>query len=426
MATNVSDSLFLPSDFTRVVWDLEKEGIARPEQRKWRTLQNLGGNLELKGLEKKNILALFDSKTGERISAYLRLKKGETAQDLKKVEQVDLNGDQLVDLRLTLKPKAKGSQNFSFDVYNMSKMWTDVKGIVALYSNNPPQLRAEKAGIDFLGLRLWGVFRMNYPDLTSRLSLEMLTVSDPQKYEVMGTLLREADQALSCHFFELALKNDPNNIYALTNGAHCDPKTQEARLRQAIEIDPNYPPAYFKLGEAMHDQGRYEAEEAFRNYQKRDPQSLRGNHYLGRTLVYRQKWKEAIPYLHKTLELNKNETSVYYLLGVCYFNQKDYPQAEKYLRQYLQGPQRKYYADALLFLADSIRIPLEAGEKIKCEEKNVARLKEWEGVLLKLMATEKITNEYQKKIQAQLKWIHDCYTGKAPRGGCSSHPGARR
>lgn len=60
-----------------------------------------------------------------------------------------------------------------------------------------------------------------------------------------------------------------------------------------------------------------------------DPENLELNVHTGNVLFDNGRFREAIPYYRKALQLNPNNPDVIVDLGVCYFNMKDYPAARE-------------------------------------------------------------------------------------------------
>lgn len=102
----------------------------------------------------------------------------------------------------------------------------------------------------------------------------------------------------------------------------------EKELRRAIELNPNYAPAYqwYVLYHLM--MGRYdEAIADSKKAQELDPLSLIIYTNIGRTLYYSRKFDLAIEQMRSVLEMDKNSISAYILLGLCYENKGMYKEA---------------------------------------------------------------------------------------------------
>ncbi len=111
--------------------------------------------------------------------------------------------------------------------------------------------------------------------------------------------------------FKAGVEQEPNNKYYRYNygvlllGAN---KYAEAakQFKKALEIDPKYENAIYNLAVTYVKWGASMNEEALAKGEDSD--------------AYKEKYKEAYPYLEKYLELKPNEASVWELLGKVYAN----------------------------------------------------------------------------------------------------------
>jgi tetratricopeptide (TPR) repeat protein len=109
-----------------------------------------------------------------------------------------------------------------------------------------------------------------------------------------------------------------------------------AMFERAIEIDPQYAPAYFGLAWAFehHYHVTSDPEDARRMQEatakslELDPHSAIANATMGYVFYeYHKDFDGAFRYLHRALELNANIGEVVFLAGVCYLYQGLYEQA---------------------------------------------------------------------------------------------------
>jgi len=111
-------------------------------------------------------------------------------------------------------------------------------------------------------------------------------------------------------------------------------------FEKAVEIDPNYTPAYFGLGWAyehhFHVTGSQEDSDMVQKWcqmaYQLDPNSALINAMLGYYYYeYKKEYEKSFQFHKKALEINSNIGEVNFLVGVCYLYHGLYDQAIKYL-----------------------------------------------------------------------------------------------
>ena len=75
------------------------------------------------------------------------------------------------------------------------------------------------------------------------------------------------------------------------------------------------------------------AEEDFKSCIKIDGEFAKGYSGLGQVLIDQKKYKKAIKYLDKSLELDQYDANTYNLRGICNYQLKQYPQAIKFFNE---------------------------------------------------------------------------------------------
>ena len=117
------------------------------------------------------------------------------------------------------------------------------------------------------------------------------------------------------------------------------------KYKQALEIDDNYSPAHFFLGELYFKLGR--TEEAREELLKADALGIKLgpiflpirsiyyyiSYYLGRCHEKKGQLGLAIREYHRALQMDPGSTEVYSRLGLIYLQRKQYEKAEKALRK---------------------------------------------------------------------------------------------
>ncbi len=110
----------------------------------------------------------------------------------------------------------------------------------------------------------------------------------------------------------------------------CDEET----LRKAIELEPDNPEAYLKLGRCYYVQGMFEeAEETLRKAVGLEPFNGETYSLLGRCYEELGRYEEEERILREAVELDPSNGEFYTLLGRCYETQGKYEDAEEMFRK---------------------------------------------------------------------------------------------
>lgn len=127
-------------------------------------------------------------------------------------------------------------------------------------------------------------------------------------------------------------------------------KNEEA-IAQLKQIDPNVKGLSHELGVAYYKSGDYlKAIDALKNALQEDPEDKEGIQLLGLSNYLAGRPAEAIPLLEKVRGwYPRANVDANYILGVCYIQTKDYPQARKAFAQMFDVPPDS--AAAYLFTA---------------------------------------------------------------------------
>ena len=103
-----------------------------------------------------------------------------------------------------------------------------------------------------------------------------------------------------------------------TNTEMGDMDRVEAKARRMIELDPSRPEGHFSLGNALNEQGQYEAAlAAFMAAHALDPENPPTLYDIGYTLVKLDRPEEAIPWLERTLDQDREMSGAYLYLGIA-------------------------------------------------------------------------------------------------------------
>ncbi len=141
--------------------------------------------------------------------------------------------------------------------------------------------------------------------------------------------------------------NYPRAYYDLGVALYGQSKLDEAitQYRQAIQIDPNYPRAYYNLGVALYDQGKLdEAITQYRQAIQLNPKLAIAYNSLGVALHDQGKLDEAITQYRQAIQLNPTFATAYNNLGVALENQDKTREAnEAYQRAKQLGYKRKKF-----------------------------------------------------------------------------------
>lgn len=122
------------------------------------------------------------------------------------------------------------------------------------------------------------------------------------------------------------LAKDPNSAeayYILWAASGSNPDAPE--IRKAIELNPNFVPAYIGLGDAYYNKRRSfnQAATYFQKAAQIAP-SAQLHNYLGTALNYQGYYQKAVTQFQKAIELDPNYAPAYMNLGITYFFMKQY------------------------------------------------------------------------------------------------------
>ena len=122
------------------------------------------------------------------------------------------------------------------------------------------------------------------------------------------------------------LAKNPNNAeayYVLWAASGSNPNAPE--IRKAIELNPNFVPAYIGLGDAYYHKRRSfnQAATHFKKAAELAP-SAQLHNYLGRALNYQGYYQKAVTQFQKAIELDPNYAPAYMNMGITYFFMKQY------------------------------------------------------------------------------------------------------
>ncbi|MGH9395464.1 MAG: tetratricopeptide repeat protein [Terriglobia bacterium] len=109
-------------------------------------------------------------------------------------------------------------------------------------------------------------------------------------------------------------------------------------LSRALKLDPKVPLAHWLYGKALLESGqRTEAMEAFRQELAIDPNEFDPNLYLAALLNEGQKYKEALPYLARALQVRPGSPQVDYQIAVAQVGMGNLEPARKTLEALVKG-----------------------------------------------------------------------------------------
>lgn len=150
------------------------------------------------------------------------------------------------------------------------------------------------------------------------------------------------------NFFNKAINlNNKNANYYIWLGKAYEGKLEDAGLfsfasitskmksnfEKAIEIDPDNIEARYELAKLLNNASPLvggsdsKAREQLKEIQKRDP--LKGYELSAYFHWYEDEWEAAIKDYQKYVKKDTNNTEVYYMLGICFLQLKDYNNAFK-------------------------------------------------------------------------------------------------
>jgi tetratricopeptide (TPR) repeat protein len=133
-----------------------------------------------------------------------------------------------------------------------------------------------------------------------------------------------------------------------------DPEETIALFRRASELEPEFPPVFYRLGEALARQGRLEeASSAFRRAIELEAALAVAHRGLGQVLVQLGEAETAIDHLRTAEALTPGDVAVYTALAQAYTQLGDADQAETFA-------DRARTAGSTLTLPDPIRFGVRA------------------------------------------------------------------
>ena len=120
-------------------------------------------------------------------------------------------------------------------------------------------------------------------------------------------------------YLQLARESDPNNPQFYSAEAHLYDKVGDLdkakeKYKKAIEIDPNFFEAYYNLGVIYFNEGVELTDEANKITDNKKYQEAKE--------IADNKFKEALPYIEKSLELKPDDTSIMATLKTLYYRLK--------------------------------------------------------------------------------------------------------
>jgi Flp pilus assembly protein TadD len=219
-----------------------------------------------------------------------------------------------------------------------------------------------------------------------RKAVDMLASQSRPRVLLGLALERSGDLPAAMMSFEGAANLDPHDLETLLHLGKLylvakRPADAETRFRAALEVQPNEPHALLGLAQSLDAQKKPEAAEAFKNYlatQPADPAAqTRVVHYLldqkkydealaeldrvdakgtpsleslklrADILIAQKKWDESIAAISRAIALAPNDAQLHGGLGRVYLQKRDFPSAEKELRQaiHLDGNNIAYWKD---------------------------------------------------------------------------------
>jgi tetratricopeptide (TPR) repeat protein len=117
------------------------------------------------------------------------------------------------------------------------------------------------------------------------------------------------------------------------------------QFRKAIELNPDFVPAYFSLGDALMDQEKVdEAIEQFRKAIKLEPDAAPAYLRLGDALMDQEKVDEAIEQFRKAIKLEPDAAPAYLRLGDALMEQEKVDEAVENFRKTIEIKHDYHYA----------------------------------------------------------------------------------
>ena len=151
---------------------------------------------------------------------------------------------------------------------------------------------------------------------------------------LLGTaLVRDGQVARGQVIIDTILKNgdsaEARLLLGTTELAVHEPQAAIADLQKAIELDPKLASAHSIYGRAqMEAANPDEAQKAFREELRIDPNDFDSNLYLGVFLKDEQRYDEALPYLQHALEVRPGDPGVQYQIAAIHLAKGDFSEAQ--------------------------------------------------------------------------------------------------
>jgi Flp pilus assembly protein TadD len=158
----------------------------------------------------------------------------------------------------------------------------------------------------------------------------------------------------------------------------------ESAFRQAIKLDPDDARAHYQLGQILDSQNRYsEGELAYRQAIKLEPDNARMHIFLGRSLHKQKKYPEAEAALRQAVKLAPNDVLAHHGLGRTLEDQERYTDAET------------AYRKALELVPNDASIHKRLGDTLRSQR----RYQEAEAVYKKALSIEPDNNDIKGSLQ---------------------------
>ena len=275
-----------------------------------------------------------------------------------------------------------------------------------------------------------------------RKATELLPAQTRPRFLLGLALERSGDAAGATASFEAASHLDPNDVEAVTHlGAMYlrsgRPADAEPKFRHALELQPQSPTALQGLAQSLDAQKKPDAADAYRNYLALAPQDAAARNRLIHILIEQQQYDaalaeidrastgqqpgvdtlklradvqiaqkkldEAIVTLRQAVALAPNDAPLHGGLGHLLLQKRDFPAAEKELKNALQLDRNdlSYWKDlsSVFYLSENYQATLSALDLIaKVETPNAGQ---W---FIRALCYDKL-NEVQPALDAYRKFL---------------------
>jgi tetratricopeptide (TPR) repeat protein len=161
---------------------------------------------------------------------------------------------------------------------------------------------------------------------------------DASTYAAVGTILKDKKQcSKAIGYFQSALKIDMKNLSVLSSLAECQAatgKTAEALLnyQQVVMLNPAAKTEYKELGKLLAAQNK--PDEAIANYRKyleKSPDDESVASIVGLYFYNKKQYTKALPYFDKIKSSKLLTLSLLMKIGDCHFQNNNYPKTIEYL-----------------------------------------------------------------------------------------------